>query len=172
MAEHAIPLYPSFGASRIGLKTNKKNVVTFVIRQDDFSKVTAYTEHPDRLTGECSIKTFKQNYDAMYDSVHPNATLTHWSEGEHYTGVFEIKSLKKKGKYYHLKTDTLLSEHTDGLLAHDSQYSEFAEFFDSSAATDVIREGSFFLEGTNDVDKEDFCSWFSNITLDGESTTC
>ena len=107
----------------------------------------------------------------MYGSIHPNITLTHWSEVEHYTN-FELKSLKKKGKYYHLTTDTLLSERTDSLLAHDLQYSEFAEFFDSSAGTDVIREGSFILEGTNDVDKEDFCSWFSNITLDGESITC
>ena len=77
----------------------------------------------DMVTGESSIKTFKQNYDAMYDSVHPNATWKHWSEGEHYIGLFEIKSLKKKRDYYHLKTDTLLSEHTDSLLAHDSQYS-------------------------------------------------
>ena len=58
------------------------------------------------------------------------------------------------------------------MLVHDSQYSELAEFFDSSEATNVIQEGSFFLEGSNDVDKEDFCSWFSNITLDGESITC
>lgn len=171
MAEHAIPLYPSFGASRIGVRTNKRNELTFVIDQDDFSKVMAFTEHPDRLTGVSSIKSFRKNYKKMYGNNHPNATLTHWSDGEYYTGIFEIKSFRKRRNKYHIKTDTLLSEHSDGLLAH-SDYVEMAQFFDSSASTDVIRQGSFFLEGTNDVDKEDFCSWFSNITLNGDSITC
>lgn len=172
MAEHAIPLFPSFGASRIGIKTSKKNVVTFVIDKDDFTKVTAFTEHPDRLTGESSFKSFKRHYDDMYGDMHPNATLTHWSEGEHYTGVFEIKSLKKKGNKYHLKTDTVLSEHSDSLLAHDPGYSEMAKLFDSFSNSNIIQEGSFFLEGTNEVDKEDFCDWFNNITQEGESISC
>ena len=85
MAEHAIPLYPSFGASRIGVRTNKRNELTFVIDQDDFSKVMAFTEHPDRLTGVLSIKSFRKNYKKMYGNNHPNATLR--------TGVMESITL-------------------------------------------------------------------------------
>ena len=173
MAELVNPLYPSFGASKIGIATNKKGVLTFVVNQDDFSEVMASTGHADRLTGVSSIKSFKKNYREMYDDDFPSVTLTHWSGGDYYSGVFGIKSFRKKGNKYHIKSDSLLSDHSDGLMAHDPSLVGMAELFDDGfAATEVIQKGSFVLEGTNEVDQEDFCSWFSNITQNGDSVTC
>ena len=172
MAELVNPLYPSFGASKIGIATNKKGVLTFVINQDDFSEVMASTGHADRLTGVSSIKSFKKNYREMYDDDFPSVTLTHWSGGDYYSGVFGIKSFRKKGNKYHIKSDSLLSDHSDGLMAHDPLLVEIAQLGEGFAATGVIQEGSFVLEGTKEVDQEDFCSWFSDIALNGDSVTC
>ena len=80
----------------------------------------------------------------MYGDNYPNATLTHWSNGEHCNGIFEINSFGKRGETYYIKTDTLLGEHSDSLLAHDSEFTKMAHLFDSFADTDLIREGSFF----------------------------
>ena len=140
----------SFGAADIGYSSNKKGKVSYFVDEDDVSTITAFTDRPKRVAGTTNIKKFARNFKRMFGDGKPNASLTHWTDGKFYNGVFEIKSIKKKNGKYHIKTDSLLKDHLTGAMAHEPLLGKMSALMDQSAATKVIAQASFFIDSSSE----------------------
>ena len=101
----------SFGASDVQVRPSRngkhKGRMTFSFDADNCSKITAFTDRPDRLTRQLSMKPFANDFNDLFGDDKPNASLTSWQEGEFHNHAFEIYSIKRKNGQYHLKTDLL-----------------------------------------------------------------
>ena len=140
----------SFGAADIGYSSNKQGKVTYFVNEDDISAITAFTDRPNRLTGTTNIKKFARNFKKMFGDDKPNASLTHWTDGKFYNGVFEIKSIKKRSGKYHIKTDSLLKDQITGAMGHAPTQVEMSLLMDESAATKVIKQASFYIDSSSE----------------------
>ena len=137
----------SFGASNIGIQSGKQGKITFVMDSENVSPVTLFTDRPDRITGQWKMKKLARNFKNMFDKDYPNASITHWTDGKFYNGVFEVKSVKRRKNNFYLKSDILLEEHAQGSLAHDPLLADMSSLVDDFAATNVIKNANFFLDG-------------------------
>ena len=74
----------------------------------------------------------------MFGEDKPNASLTHLTDGKFYNGFFEVRSIKKRNKKYHIKTDLLLKDHVTGAMAHEPLLAKMSDLMDQLTATKVI----------------------------------
>jgi len=142
----------SFGASDIGVRARKQGELTFVIDSKNVSTVTTFTDRPDRVTGQMKMSRLARSFTNMFGTNYPNASITHWTDGKFYNGVFEVKSIRKRRNKFYLKTDVLIEDHGRGSLAHDPNLVKMAGLFDDFAATKVIDNASFFVDNFGGLD--------------------
>ena len=139
----------SFGAADIGYSSNKKGIVTYFFNQDDVSAIAAFTDRPNQLKGTTNMQKLSKNFKRMFGDDLPNASLTHWTDGNFYSGVFRIKSIKKRNKKYHIKTDSFLKDQITGAMGHDPVLIKMSALMEESAATKVISQASFYLNSSS-----------------------
>ena len=66
----------SFGASNVRVRETRKGHLTFIFDAKSTSKVTAFSDRPDRLTGQMSMKKLADGFDDIFFDSKPNASLT------------------------------------------------------------------------------------------------
>ena len=128
----------SFGASNVTAKATKKGHMTFTFSGDDGTDMTAFTDRPDRLTGQLPLKRFARTFRKNFGDDYPNASMTSWKDGEFANSVFEITKFKHNGGDYHLKTDLLLDNFNQLKISSHAKKSGENVYF--------LPEASFFVD--------------------------
>ena len=133
----------SFGASNVKAREGRKGNLNFFFDQKNTSKVTAFTDRPDRLTGQMSMKDLVNEFDAIFFDSKPNASLTHWDEDGFHNHVYEIKSInRRKGGSYRMKTNLLGADFYENFADDQIVCSKGDECIEPS----VIEEANFFID--------------------------
>lgn len=111
----------SFGASDVQTSSNRRRHMKFTFDIDNSSAVTAFTDRPDRLTNQFSMKKFEKSFDKIFGKDKPNASATHWgTNGTFNNHVYEIIGIKRNGNAFTVMTNLPQEDYIDTVISKGS----------------------------------------------------
>ena len=133
----------SFGTSNVRARQNRKGQLTFIFDAKNTSKITAFSDRPERLTGQMSMKKLANGFDNIFFDSRPNASLTHWDDDGFHNHIYEIKSInRRKNGTYSMKTNLLESALSENFADDQIVCSKG----DKCIEPHVIEEANFFID--------------------------
>ena len=135
----------SFGASSVKTRPTRDGLVAFRINADDCSVITAFTDHPNRITAQMRMERFAREFGDMFDQQKPSASLTYWDKkGNLRNHVYEINTIKTIKNKYIIKAELIKGDYID-LADNNSKKRLKSKCVEQKAITNA----NFFMDGSH-----------------------